>query len=63
MSQIERDIQMLEAEIKSLDEDLVKNPESLSTQDDFYKKYEANKSKLESLMTDWESVSFDLEQL
>jgi ATP-binding cassette, subfamily F, member 3 len=63
LSQIERDIQMLEAEIKSLDEDLVKNPESLSTQDDFYKKYEANKSKLESLMTDWESVSFDLEQL
>ena len=38
LSQIERDIQMLEAEIKSLDEDLVKNPESLSTQDDFYKK-------------------------
>ena len=37
LSQIERDIQMLEAEIKSLDEDLVKNPESLSTQDDFYK--------------------------
>ncbi|MBL6607767.1 MAG: ABC-F family ATP-binding cassette domain-containing protein [Bacteroidetes bacterium] len=63
LSQIERDIQMLEAEIKSLDEDLAKNPESLSTQDDFYKKYEANKSKLESLMTDWESVSFDLEQL
>lgn len=63
LSQIERDIQMLEAEIKSLDEDLAKNPESLSTQDDFYKNYEANKSKLESLMTDWESVSFDLEQL
>lgn len=63
LSQIERDIQMLEAEIKSLDEDLAKNPESLSTQDDFYKKYEANKSKLESLMTDWESVSFDLEEL
>ena len=63
LSQIERDIQMLEEEIKSLDEDLAKNPESLSTQDDFYKKYEANKSKLESLMTDWESVSFDLEQL
>ena len=63
LSQIERDIQMLEAEIKSLDEDLAKNPESLSTQDDFYKKYEANKSKLESLMMDWESVSFDLEQL
>ncbi len=63
LSQIERDIQMLEAEIKSLDEDLAKNPESLSTQEDFYKKYEANKSKLESLMTDWESVSFDLEQL
>ena len=63
LSQIERDIQMLEAEIKSLDEDLAKNPESLSTQEDFYKKYEVNKSKLESLMTDWESVSFDLEQL
>jgi len=63
LSQIERDIQKLEAEIKSLDEDLAKNPESLSTQEDFYKKYEANKSKLESLMTDWESVSFDLEQL
>jgi len=63
LSQIERDIQMLEAEIRSLDEDLAKNPESLSTQEDFYKKYEANKSKLESLMTDWESVSFDLEQL
>ena len=63
LSQIERDIQKLEAEIKSLDEDLAINPESLSTQEDFYKKYEANKSKLESLMTDWESVSFDLEQL
>ena len=63
LSQIERDIQRLEAEIKSLDEDLAKNPESLGTQEDFYKKYEANKSKLESLMTDWESVSFDLEQL
>lgn len=62
LSQIERDIQTLEAEIKRLDQDLANNPESLSTQDDFYKKYEDKKSSLESLMGEWESVSFDLEQ-
>ena len=62
LSQIERDIQTLEAEIKRLDQDLANNPELLSTQDDFYKKYEDKKSSLESLMEEWESVSFDLEQ-
>lgn len=61
LSQVERDIQLLEAQIEQLDKDLAQDPEFLSTQEDFYKNYALQKSKLESLMVRWEELSSALE--
>ena len=63
LSQIEREIQRLEAEIQQLDRVLVEGLESVTDHDDFYKEYGHKKSKLETLMAQWEGFSFELEQL
>ena len=62
LSQIERDIQLLESEIQQLDQDLLKDPELFGTSEEFYSNYSQKKSKLESLMTRWEELSAALEQ-
>ncbi|HBB48981.1 MAG TPA: glycosyl transferase family 2 [Flavobacteriaceae bacterium] len=62
LGQLEREIQILESELDELDNDLANDPEFLSTQEDFYKKYSLKKSKLETLMSDWELMSSELEQ-
>ena len=62
LGQLEREIQILESELDKLDSDLANDPEFLSTQEDFYKKYSLKKSKLETLMSDWELMSSELEQ-
>lgn len=63
LSKIERNIQNLESEIQQLDQELNEHYESLSTDSDFYKKYEKKKSDLETLMLDWEAVSCSIEQI
>jgi ATP-binding cassette subfamily F protein 3 len=62
LSQIERDIQLLETEIEQLDKDLADRSEFLSTDEDFYQNYALKKSKLDALMSHWEEVSDTLEQ-
>lgn len=62
LSQIERDIQLLETEIEQLDKDLADRSEFLSTDEDFYQNYALKKSKLDTLMSHWEEVSDTLEQ-
>jgi ATP-binding cassette subfamily F protein 3 len=63
LSKIERNIQNLESEIQQLDQELNEHYESLSTDSDFYKKYEKKNSDLETLMLDWEAVSCSIEQI
>jgi ATP-binding cassette subfamily F protein 3 len=62
LSKIEREIQVLEAEIQQLDRVLLEGLESVSDHNDFYKQYGHKKSQLETLMAEWESISFELEQ-
>ena len=56
LSNIETEISDLEAEIAKLDMDLAQNYDEVSSKPNFFEKYKAKKSKVESLMEQWEVI-------
>ena len=63
LSGVESKISKLEKEIKSLDQQLELNYEETIKKDNFFENYNAKKSQLESLMKDWEDLSFQLDAI
>lgn len=61
---LEQEVEKLESELSALDEKL-HDPEQfkkISQEPDFYEKYEAKKSKLEKVMTEWEDWQLKLDE-
>ncbi len=56
LSNIETEISDLETEIAKLDMDLAQNYDEVSSRPNFFEKYKAKKSKVESLMEQWEVI-------
>ena len=56
LSNIETEISDLETEIAKLDMDLAQNYDEVSSKPNFFEKYKAKKSKVESLMEQWEVI-------
>ena len=56
LSNIETEISDLEAKIAKLDMDLAQNYDEVSSKPNFFEKYKAKKSKVESLMEQWEVI-------
>ncbi len=63
LSKIEAAISKLEKELKEIDFELSINYEETIAQPDFFEKYQAKKSKIEELMSDWERVTISLEEV
>ncbi len=63
LSKIEADINKLEREIKEIDVELAINYDETIAKPDFFKKYQAKKEKVSSLMVEWENVTMELEDL
>ncbi|MBT7815660.1 MAG: ABC-F family ATP-binding cassette domain-containing protein [Polaribacter sp.] len=56
ISKIETEIANLEGEIEKIDLELAQNYDEVSSRPNFFEKYKAKKTKLDSLMEDWEKV-------
>ncbi|TVZ56772.1 ATP-binding cassette subfamily F protein 3 [Lutibacter sp. Hel_I_33_5] len=56
LSNIETEIADLEAEIAKIDLELANNYDEVSSQPDFFSTYKAKKTKLDTLMENWEKV-------
>jgi len=56
LSKIETEIADLEAQIEKIDLELAQNYDEVSSRPSFFEKYKAKKTKLDSLMEDWEKV-------
>jgi ATP-binding cassette subfamily F protein 3 len=63
LSKIEAAISKLEKEIKEMDVELAINYEKTIAQPDFFSKYQEKKNTLEKLMTDWEKITEELDDL
>lgn len=63
LSNIESQISQLEKEIKTHDVELATNYDETVADEAFFDRYQAKKEKLKQLMTDWESVQYELEAL
>ena len=63
LSSIEAKISALENEIKIIDVELAINYEEVVSNPKFFDDYQAKKNSLEALMTDWETIQEELEQL
>lgn len=63
LSKIEAQITKLETEIKNLDVELAINYEQTIATPDFFNKYQEKKNNLEKLMTDWEMINEEIENL
>ncbi|MGJ8664752.1 MAG: ABC-F family ATP-binding cassette domain-containing protein [Patiriisocius sp.] len=63
LNRIEADINKLEREIKEIDVELAINYDETIAKPDFFKKYQAKKEKVSSLMGEWEDVTLELEDL
>ena len=61
LSNIESEVNKLERQMKTMDEELAADYEKTSSNPDFFDKYQAKKKKVEQLMEKWESVSIELE--
>lgn len=61
LSNIESEVNKLERQMKTMDEELAADYEKTSSNPDFFDKYQAKKKKVEQLMEKWESVSMELE--
>ena len=56
LSKIESEIATLESEIEKIDLELAQNYDEVSARPNFFENYKAKKSKVDALMTDWETV-------
>ena len=63
LSNIESKISQLERDIKADDVDLATNYDATVSDDTFFDRYQVKKQKLKKLMTDWEKIQYDLEEL
>ena len=63
LSNIESKINQLEKEIKTDDVELATNYDATVADETFFDRYQTKKDKLKHLMTDWEKVHLDLEEL
>lgn len=63
LSKIEAAISKLEKEIKEMDVELAINYEKTIAQPNFFSKYQEKKNTLEKLMTDWEKITEELDDL
>ncbi|MCL5246810.1 ATP-binding cassette domain-containing protein [Cellulophaga sp. 20_2_10] len=63
LSNVESEISSLESEIKKIDQGLLLEYEATIAEADFFSKYEAKKKKLKQLMTSWEDLTLNLEDL
>ncbi|MGJ8592233.1 MAG: ABC-F family ATP-binding cassette domain-containing protein [Aquaticitalea sp.] len=63
LSNLEAKISQHEKDIKSMDVDLATNYDRTVSDEKFFDKYQSKKKKLESLMTEWETVQEELELL
>jgi len=63
LSKIESEISKLENEIINDDAALSENFEKLSADEDFFKKYQAKKDKVDDLMEEWEKAQAALEKM
>ncbi|MCD2260218.1 ABC-F family ATP-binding cassette domain-containing protein [Psychroserpens luteolus] len=63
LSNIESKISQLEKDIKDDDVELATNYDATVADTTFFDRYQAKKEKLTKLMTDWESIQYDLEKL
>jgi len=61
LSNIESEVNKLERQMKTMDEELAADYEKTSSNPDFFDKYQAKKKKVEQLMEKWETVSIELE--
>ncbi len=63
LSKVETQINKLEREIKELDLELATNYDQTVSKPDFFDRYNAKKSKLDSHMEDWEKITEQLDGL
>ncbi|WP_298895760.1 ABC-F family ATP-binding cassette domain-containing protein [uncultured Psychroserpens sp.] len=63
LSNIESKISQLEKDIKDDDVELATNYDATVADTTFFDRYQAKKEKLAKLMTDWETIQYDLEKL
>ena len=63
LSNLETKINQLEKDIKSIDVELATNYDEVVSDPAFFDEYQAKKSKLESLMKDWEKVHEQMDSL
>jgi len=63
LSNIESKISQLEKEIKADDVELASNYDKTVADKTFFDRYQAKKQKLKKLMTDWETIHYELEEL
>ena len=63
LSKVESSISSLEKEIKAIDLELEINYDQTVSSPDFFDAYQSKKSKLEGLMSQWESLTESIEQL
>ncbi len=56
LSKIESEIATLESEIEKTDLELAQNYDEVSARPNFFENYKAKKAKVDTLMTDWETV-------
>ncbi|MGJ8732358.1 MAG: ABC-F family ATP-binding cassette domain-containing protein [Cellulophaga sp.] len=63
LSNVESEISTLESDIKKIDQKLLLDYEATIAEPDFFDKYEAKKKKLKELMSTWEELTLNLEDL
>ena len=63
LSKIESEISKLEKEVINDDAALSENFEKLTADENFFKKYQAKKDKVDDLMEEWEGIQSELEKI
>ncbi|WP_431137369.1 ABC-F family ATP-binding cassette domain-containing protein [Psychroserpens mesophilus] len=63
LSNVESKISQLEKEIKTHDVELATNYDATVADETFFDRYQSKKNKLKQLMSDWESIHFELDEL
>jgi ATP-binding cassette subfamily F protein 3 len=63
LSNIESKISALEKDIKKDDVELATNYDATASDASFFDRYQAKKNKLKQLMTDWETIQYELDEL
>lgn len=61
LSNIESEVNRLERQMKTMDDELAADYEKTSANPEFFDKYQAKKKKVEQLMEKWEALSLELE--